>query len=201
MSSKTIVIILVVVLAAIGLYLTEQYWLKPATQQAQAAGLELMQPMPETTLYTRDDTPVSLSDYKGKALVINFWATWCLPCRVEMPFFNKVYNEYRDQDVVFIGVSEDELGWPAIDQFIEELAEEKDVHIDYPILLDPDGSVGEAFGGLIGLPTTIFVDRAGRITRKHSSIMDIDDLRTSIDRLLGTTEAEPAAAGEANGEK
>jgi len=184
---KAIAILMIGVLAVAGLYMAEQYWLKPATRQAAAASTNpaLMQPMPAVTLQARDGSQVSLREaYQGKVLVLNFWATWCLPCRVEIPFFNQVYNEFKEQGVEFIAISEDVEGWPAIEEFIKE------VPIEYTLLLDPDGGVGEAFGGLPGLPVTIYVDGRGRITRKHIGITDIDDLRASIERALGLNPAD-----------
>jgi thiol-disulfide isomerase/thioredoxin len=192
--------ILIGILAVAGLYLAEQYWLKPATQSAQAAGPALMQPMPDVAVTARDGSPVSLREaFPGKLLVINFWASWCLPCRVEMPFFNQIYNEYRDRDVLFIGISEDVQGWPAAEGFLQELREREDgpVEIEYPQFLDADGSVGEAFGGLSGLPITVFVDREGSITYKHIGITGTDTLRAKIDRMLGSDEVAEAAEADA----
>lgn len=199
MSPKVIAMLLVGILSVAGLYLAEQYWLKPATQQSQATGPALMQPLPDVAVEARDGSQVSLREaFQGKPLVINFWASWCLPCRVEMPFFNRVYNEYRDRGVVFIGISEDVKGWPAAEGFLQELREKEDnpVEIEYPQFLDTDGSVGEAFGGLSGLPITVFVDREGRITHKHIGITDIDILRGNIDNMLGTDEAAEAAGAD-----
>ncbi len=200
MSPKVIAMILVGILSVAGLYLAEQYWLKPATQQAQAAGPGLMQPLPDVTMEARDGTRVSLREaFPGKILVINFWASWCLPCRVEMPFFNRVYNEYRDREVVFIGISEDVGGWPDAEGFLQELRELEDgpVEIEYPQFLDSDWSVNDGFGGLSGLPITVFVDREGRITHKHIGITDIDILRGNIEKMLETDEAADTAEADA----
>ena len=196
MSPKAIAIILAVILAVSGLYLAEQYWLKPATDAASGSGPALMEELPEATLYDRDGNPVALSSFRGKTLVINFWATWCLPCIIEMPFLNRVYTEFLDQDVVFIGISEDADGWEDINAFLNDL----DAPIDYPILLDVDQQAGEAFG-VYGLPNTFFVNRDGRITRRHSGIIDIDDLRNSIRDMLALPAAENASADEPSGEE
>ena len=201
MSPKAFAIILAVILAVSGLYLAEQYWLKPATEAASGAGPALMGELPEATLYDRDGNPVALSSFRGKTLVINFWATWCLPCIVEMPFLNRVYNEFRDQDVVFIGISEDAGGWEDIIGFLDLLKDEKDATIDYPILLDEGQQAGEAFGGVYGLPNTFFVNRDGRITRRHIGIIDIDDLRDSIRDMLAAPAAENPSGDEPSGEE
>ena len=181
MSPKAIAILLVGVLAVAGVYLADRLWLasvrgqNPGTAGETAA---LMQPLPDFTLATREGTEVSLSDFEGKVLVLNFWATWCLPCKVEIPFFNKTYAEYREQGVEFVAVSEDAGGWSDIEAFVQETP------IAYPVLLDLDESAGQAVGGLPGLPVTVFVDRRGRMAYKHVGITDIDTLRTNIERLL-----------------
>ncbi len=181
MSPKAIAILLVGVLAVAGVYLADRLWLasvrgqNPGTAGETAA---LMQPLPNFTLTTREGTEVNLSDFEGKVLVLNFWATWCLPCKVEIPFFNKTYAEYREQGVEFVAVSEDAGGWSDIEAFVQETP------IAYPVLLDRDESAGQAVGGLPGLPVTVFVDRRGRMAYKHVGITDINTLRTNIERLL-----------------
>ncbi len=194
MSPKVIGIILVVILAISGLYLAEQYWLKPSTQ-VTGGGPGLMTQLPDAIVYDSDGNTVSLSQFRGRPLVINFWATWCLPCIIEMPFINRVYNEFRDQDVLFIGISEDAGGWPDIESFLTQLKEEKGTVIDYPIYLDIDQQAADAFGGIFGLPNTFFVDSDGRITKKHIGIVDIDDLRNSIRAMLPSE----TASGEDSG--
>jgi cytochrome c biogenesis protein CcmG/thiol:disulfide interchange protein DsbE len=103
---------------------------------------------------------IELKDFKGsKPLVINFWASWCAPCRQEMPFFEKVWNKYKDKGVIFIG--------------IDVLDEEKNAKeflnllgISYVNLKDPSGEVSSTYG-VVGLPTTFFIDKEGRIVRKN----------------------------------
>lgn len=182
MSKKALFILLVGVVAIAGLYLADRYWLGQIRQQAPGTtasnGPALMQPVPDITLPARAGAEVNLRDLKGKVVVINFWATWCLPCQLEIPFFNKVYAEFRDQGVEFIGISEDAGGWNDIEEFVKETP------IDYLVLLDQGERAAQAFGGLPGLPVTIFVDRQGRIAYKHVGISDIDVLRANIRRLL-----------------
>lgn len=194
MSPKVIGIILAVILAVSGLYLAEQYWLKPSTQTT-GGGPGLMTQLPDAIVYDSDGNEVALSEFRGRPLVINFWATWCLPCIIEMPFVNRVYNEFRDQDVLFIGISEDAGGWPDISSFFVE----KNINVDYPIYLDIDQQAAEAFGGIFGLPNTFFVDSDGRITKKHIGIIDIDVLRNSIRALLPSeTASDEGSAGDSS---
>lgn len=180
MSSKAFAILLVGVLAVGGLYLADRLWLAPVRGQNPG----LMSPLPDFTLGTREGGEVSLSSFEGKVLVLNFWATWCLPCKVEIPFFNKTYAQYRELGVEFVAISEDVGGWSDIDAFVQETP------IDYSVFLDPGENAGQAVGGLPGLPVTVFVDRTGRMAYKHVGITDVDTLRTNIERLLESSPIE-----------
>ncbi|MGH9803961.1 MAG: TlpA family protein disulfide reductase, partial [Candidatus Acidiferrales bacterium] len=136
------------------------------------------QPAPDVTLERPDGSTFSLSELRGKVVVVNFWATWCLPCKLEIPYFNRTYQDFRDQGVEFIGVSVDDAGWSEINKF------ERETPIEYPVLYDRTKTAGDAFGGLIGLPVTVFIDREGRISYKHIGITDIDTLKAHIEELL-----------------
>ncbi|MFQ5818143.1 MAG: redoxin domain-containing protein [Terriglobia bacterium] len=179
MKPKTLGLIVLVVAVAAGLWAAQRYWLSDLPTErgpAQEAG-GLMEPVPDLALPDASGQLIRLRDFQGKVLVINFWATWCLPCKLEIPFFNQVYNEYRDRGVEFIAISVDAGGWKDIEAF------QKEVPLAYPVVLADEDAVN-AFGGLAGLPVTIFVDRQGRIVYKHVGITDIDYLRASIQRLL-----------------
>ena len=112
-------------------------------------------PAPEITLETTDGQTLSLSDFKGKPVLINFWATWCPPCRAEMPDFQAVHRELGD-DVIIFSVNAASQDSGDINAFIEELG------ITFPVLLDKTGLAGVTYN-VLGLPTTIFVDRNGII--------------------------------------
>ena len=105
----------------------------------------------------------TLDEWKGKTLVVNFWATWCPPCRKEIPAFNRIQQKYKDRDVQFIGIALDDS--EAIEQFL------KIIPIDYPVLVGGDDSgarAAHAFGNAEGvLPYTVFVTREGKI---HSQV-------------------------------
>ncbi|MFQ5927177.1 MAG: TlpA family protein disulfide reductase [Terriglobia bacterium] len=179
MKPKTLGLLLLLAVVVAGLWAAQRYWLgelKVEPGAAQDMG-GLMEPVPEVALADASGKLIRLRDFQGKVLVINFWATWCLPCKLEIPFFNDVYNEYRAQGVEFIGISVDAGGWKDIEEF------QKEVPIAYPVVLADEKTV-EAFGGLSGLPVTIFVDRQGRIVYKNIGITDIDHLRANIQRLL-----------------
>jgi len=103
---------------------------------------------PEFSLEDRHGDLKRLSDYRGKVLVLDFWATWCLPCRVQIPWFNELVLRYQDQGLAVLGVSMDEKGWQAVDPFAREL------QINYPVVL-ADERVVRRYGA--GPPPTAFL--------------------------------------------
>ena len=133
---------------------------------------------PDVALERADGSSLRLSELRGQVVVVNFWASWCLPCRLEIPYFNKTYQEYRDRGVEFVAVSVDAGGWSDVNGFLKEMP------IEYQVVLDQNQAAAGAFGGLAGLPVTIFIDRQGRVAYKHIGITDIDALRGNIEALL-----------------
>ena len=110
---------------------------------------------PDLTLQTLDGETVTLSDLRGQAVLINFWASWCPPCRNEMPAIQQVYEEYKDQGFTVLAVNSQEQE-ARVTAFAESLG------LTFPILIDRDGSVFGAYQ-VAALPTTFFIDRAGVI--------------------------------------
>jgi len=102
---------------------------------------------------------ISLENFKGKPVVVNFWATWCGPCKQEMPLFEKTWREYKDRGVVFIGIDIMDDKHSAV-EFIEKLG------ISYTNLYDPSGGTSSAYG-VVALPATLFIDKNGYIAFKH----------------------------------
>ena len=122
-------------------------------------------PAPDFTITDLQGKTLSLAAYKGKVLVLNFWATWCPPCRREIPDFIEAYREFRDQGLEIIGVSVDETTAPAL------LDWTKRTGINYPIALATKEIV-QAYEPGDFIPATIVIDRAGRIRYRQSSLMD-----------------------------
>ncbi|MFQ5724506.1 MAG: cytochrome c biogenesis protein CcdA [Terriglobia bacterium] len=133
---------------------------------------------PNLALERADGSTLRLSELRGQVVVVNLWATWCAPCRAEIPYFNTTYEKYRAQGVVFLGVSVDEGGWPAIEEFQQELP------LAYPVVLDRKGELWGAFESMQSLPVTVFVDREGRVASTHIGITDVDTLQANIEALL-----------------
>ena len=134
-------------------------------------GSEPSNAAPNITLETLDGQKVSLSQYKGQVVLINFWATWCPPCKKEIPALEAAYQAYKDQGFVVLGVDAGESR-----QTVETFA--STAGITYPILLDEKDQWSGRFSGM-GLPMSVIIDRNGQIAEKHLGELTPDEL-TSI---------------------
>jgi len=112
-------------------------------------------------------------------VLLNFWATWCGPCKVEIPWFTEFQKQYQAQGFTVLGVSMDVEGWKVVKPYI---AEQK---VNYPIVLGNE-AVNAAYGGIESLPTTLLIDRDGRIAFIHSGLIGKNEYRKEIVQLLGT---------------
>lgn len=110
-------------------------------------------------------TPVHLSDHRGRVVLLNFWATWCPPCRAEMPSMEKLYQAYRDRGLVILAISGDRTSRSTVEAFVQELG------VTFPILLDPAGEVFAQYG-VRGLPTSYLLDRRGRFVSAEAGARD-----------------------------
>ena len=135
---------------------------------------------PDFTLDTLDGNKITLSELRGKIVVINMWATWCPPCRAETPALEKSYEQYKDSGAVILGVdltNQDSLS--DVKAFVREFS------LTYPILLDRDGSVSDTLYQIKGLPSTFFVNREGIIrTVVVGGPMSETFIRSKIEALL-----------------
>ena len=134
---------------------------------------------PDFTLDTLQGEQVKLSSLRGKVIVVNFWTTWCPPCRAETPALERSYEAYKDLDVVILGVNlTDQDSLKEVESFVHEFG------LTYPILLDRDGAVGLLYQ-LSGLPTTFFINREGIIrTVVIGGPMSETSIRSKIESLL-----------------
>jgi peroxiredoxin len=119
---------------------------------------------------------VSLSDYAGSVVLINFWATWCAPCKAEIPTLEAAFQAHRDQGFVVLGV-EVEDSRRTVERFVSE------TEMTYPVLLDPSGRVKQAYR-VSGLPMSLLVDREGVIRVRHIGYLSADKLADYLSRVL-----------------
>ena len=135
---------------------------------------------PDFTLYTLDGEEVSLSDYLGKVVILDFWATWCAPCREGIPDLVSIQNEFKD-DLVVIGISLDQPSTQdLLIPFIEQLG------INYPVVLG-DMDVSDAYGNIQAIPTSFIIDQEGNIINKHIGLIPKSILVEEINSLLSGT--------------
>ncbi len=133
---------------------------------------------PDFTLTDSDGAKVKLADYRGKVVLLNFWATWCGPCQVEIPWFKEFQQQYKSKGFEVLGVSMDEDGWSAVKPYMTEHK------LNYRILLGDD-SVSQLYGGLDALPTTFIIDRDGRFAfPPHVGLVGKNEYASEIESIL-----------------
>jgi thiol-disulfide isomerase/thioredoxin len=170
-----IVAILVGIITAMlvaGKYMARQQ----ASEGGVGAGDVKGQVAPDFALKTLDGKTLRLSDLKGKAVLLNFWATWCSPCKIEMPWFVDLQKQYGPQGLQIIGVAL-QSDPPDIKKFTEQIG------VNYPILLGND-DVGNLYGGIQGLPTTFYVGRDGKLVTRYFGLVSHKEIEQSIQAAL-----------------
>jgi peroxiredoxin len=140
---------------------------------------------PDFALKDADGKTVRLSDYKGKVVLLDFWATWCGPCKMEIPWFMDFERKFKDRGFSVLGVSMDDDGWDAVKPFVN------DVGINYRVVVGNDSSA-EQYGGIEALPTTFLIDRDGKIAAVHVGLASKSDIENGIEELL---QAPPPKGG------
>jgi thiol-disulfide isomerase/thioredoxin len=145
---------------------------------------------PNFTLETLDGKNMSLSDLRGKAVLLNFWATWCGPCKIETPWLVELQKEYGSQGLQVVGVAMDDSGKDDIEKFA------KDMGVNYPVLLGKE-AVGDAYGGVPALPESFFIGRNGKIVERIIGLKGRGEIEDAIKKALNT-EPGPAPSSTAN---
>jgi len=134
---------------------------------------------PDFSLKDADGKTVRLSDYKGKVVLLDFWATWCGPCKIEIPWLKDFQRKYKDKGFAVIGISMDEEGWQVVKPFVSEAG------INYRIVIGDD-STAQLYGGVDALPTAFVIDREGRIAAVHVGLTSKSEIQNGIEEILGS---------------
>lgn len=133
-------------------------------------------PAPDFSLPDLSGQKLSLSSYRGKVVLLDFWATWCAPCREEIPRFVQMQDQYGSQGLQILGVSMDDSPDP-VREFYQKF------HMNYPVVMG-NAKLGEQYGGILGLPVAYLIDREGRITRRYIGATDAAVFEKEIAAML-----------------
>ena len=142
---------------------------------------------PDFTLESLDGKNMRLSDFRGKAVLLNFWATWCAPCKIEMPWFVELQQQYGNQGLQIVGVAMDDASKEDIAKFAKEMG------VNYPVLIGKE-SVGDEYGGVPALPESFFIGRDGKIVDKIMGLKGKAEIEDSIKKALDTQAGTSQAA-------
>jgi peroxiredoxin len=136
------------------------------------------QPAPDFSLTEVDGKTVKLSDFHGKAVLLNFWATWCEPCKIEMPWFVDLQKKYGPQGLQVIGVAMDDASPKEIGEFAQKMS------VNYPVLVGKD-AVGDQYGGIPYLPSTFYISRDGKVVDRVYGLVSRSEIENNIQKALG----------------
>lgn len=158
----------------------------PADTPPDFLGLQAVtqQEAPDVTLPLLSGDSLRLRDLRGQVVLVNFWATWCPPCRAEIPDLKALHAELHARGLTVVGIALDEQGADVVQPFVDEFA------IPYPIALD-DGTAADAFGGLFGLPMSFVIDAEGQVVHRALGVFPVDTMRPVLLDLLDA--ASPTA--------
>ncbi len=149
------------------------------TPRASVKPAKERRPAPDFALKDENGATVRLSDYRGKVVLLNFWATWCGPCKIEIPWFVEFESKYKDQGFAVIGVSMDEGGWDDVKPYLRR------AKVNYRVVIG-DEEVALKYGSVEALPTSFLIDREGLIAAVHVGLVPKSDYQKSIEALLGS---------------
>ncbi len=182
--TKTIIAIIV-----FGVFLAIVYWgysalsqsfkpQAPASSNTDSAQTDELKAAPDFTVFDQNGQPVKLSDFAGKPVVLNFWASWCPPCKSEMPHFDAVYQDEKDA-VVFLMVDQTDGQRETKAKALQYVT---DQGFDFPIYFDTEQEAAIAYG-ISSIPTTVFINPEGKIVTGYRGAIDEATLRSGIDSI------------------
>lgn len=152
---------------------------KPKAEDMKHAEFSDQQPAPDFVLKDISGKDVKLSDFRGKIVILNFWATWCGPCRKEIPDFIDMQTQYSKDGLQFVGISLDAEGAEAVNRYISKTK----INFNYPILVG-NNDIADKFGGMNAIPVTFLIDRKGLIRNHYIGMRQKSDLESMALALL-----------------
>ncbi len=162
----------------------------PSARGAKTSQENKLAASPDFTLKDLDDHDVSLSQFKGKVVLVNFWATWCGPCKIEIPWLVELQDKYAARGFTVLGVAMDEEGKSAVGPFVrrERFRVGGTSHtMNYPIVLGNDATA-DKFGGLLGFPTSVLIAKDGRVVKRVDGLVSYDEIEKAIQSQLDANE-------------
>ncbi len=150
----------------------------PCALAFPASGPALNSPAPEFALTDLNHKRLDLHAFRGKVVLLDFWATWCAPCQVEIPHFVAWQNQYGALGLKVIGISMDDDPGPVRNLY-------RRLRVNYPVAMG-DAGLGQTYGGIYGLPVTFLIDRKGRIRAEYQGVTDLGKIQTRLLLLLNT---------------
>ena len=200
---RNLVILGIIAVVVVGMLYSGRFLShRPARTGLQGSAEQIKgKPAPDFELTDLNGKSIKLSDYRGKAVLLNFWATWCAPCKTEMPWFVDLQQRYGAEGLQVVGVAMDDAGRDEIAKFAN------DMKVNYTVLLGKN-AVAEAYGGVEFLPTTFYIDRQGNIQERVFGLADRKEIEQNVRKALGPSTSQvtppPATIPEhtvANGER
>ena len=157
----------------------------PVRLQADLIEVTSRKAAPDFSLADSKEATIKLSNYKGRVVLLDFWATWCEGCKMEIPWYKEFQKKYKDSGLSVVGVSVDDDGWKSVKPFLEATP------VNYPVVIG-DWDLAGSFG-ITSLPVTLLIDRNGKVADLHSGMVDKDAFDREIQILLKEGAAkEPA---------
>ncbi len=162
----------------------------PSARAAKTSQENKLTASPDFTLKDLDDHDVSLSEFKGKVVLVNFWATWCGPCKIEIPWLVELQDKYAARGFTVLGVAMDEEGKNTVAPFVRKERFEiggTSQPMNYPIVLGNDATA-DKFGGLLGFPTSVLISKDGHVVKRVDGLVSYGEIDKAIQSQLDANE-------------
>jgi thiol-disulfide isomerase/thioredoxin len=185
MKKNSLVVVTVLALIAATYFADKATRVKPRAF-GTAAAAEVGKPAPGITLKDLNDQDVSLAGLRGKVVLVNFWATWCDPCRAEIPWLIEMQNSYGGRGFVVLGIAMDDEGKSVVAPFVARErfnVNGQKLPVSYPVVIGNDAAANQ-FGGILGYPTSFLISRDGKIVKKVQGLVSYEEISSAVEAQL-----------------